>query len=216
MGGAWGDCNGLRRTSFVTTRLHSVASRSRPLGVKTTSGMSQLVTLANSAASSSQLLQPTTKSPTKRFNGASGAATTPASTSRLASTSSTFRLACLSWVTTVTSTPITLSVPVGSSETWYVKGGIRTRLSALGQRCSTANTCRTKGPGLCAATRAGATDSEPQVWGLGVVQEVDAAAMSVWLKYRNLSYDDNSAAAAPIQDFDYVGRRRDHQLLRSR
>jgi hypothetical protein len=25
------------------------------------------------------------------------------------------------------------------------------------------------------------------MWGLGVVQEIDAAAMSIWLKYRNFS-----------------------------
>jgi hypothetical protein len=35
------------------------------------------------------------------------------------------------------------------------------------------------------------------------VQEIDAAAMSVWLKYRNLSYDDNSGEA--YDDFQYVG-----------
>ena len=32
-------------------------------------------------------------------------------------------------------------------------------------------------------------------WGLGVVQEVDAAAMSLWLKYRNYAADDSTATA---------------------
>jgi hypothetical protein len=32
-------------------------------------------------------------------------------------------------------------------------------------------------------------------WGLGVVQEIDAAAMSVWLVYRNFSGDVNCSAA---------------------
>ena len=36
-----------------------------------------------------------------------------------------------------------------------------------------------------------AYDSTLHVWGLGVVQEIDAAAMSLWLSYRHLSLDDN-------------------------
>ena len=32
-------------------------------------------------------------------------------------------------------------------------------------------------------------ETEVKVWGLGVVQEIDAAAMSVWVKYRHLSAD---------------------------
>jgi hypothetical protein len=38
------------------------------------------------------------------------------------------------------------------------------------------------------------------VWGLGVVQEIDAAAMSIWLKYRNL---DASAHDVPGFDADH-------------
>ena len=45
--------------------------------------------------------------------------------------------------------------------------------------------------------------SNLDVWGLGAVQEVDAAAMSVWIKYRNMSYDDNLEKT--VKDFDYVG-----------
>jgi hypothetical protein len=53
------------------------------------------------------------------------------------------------------------------------------------------------------------------VWGLGVVQEVDAAAMSVWIKYRNMSVDASGTAVTDLgsfntndidfEDFQYVG-----------
>jgi predicted porin len=64
-------------------------------------------------------------------------------------------------------------------------------------------------------------NSELEVFGLGVVQEIDAAAMSVWVKYRHMSYDfdnvttcatgflGNCAIPGPgvpgAEDFDYVG-----------
>jgi hypothetical protein len=48
--------------------------------------------------------------------------------------------------------------------------------------------------------------NEVEVWGLGVVQEVDAAAMSVWIKYRNQSVDvSNNTTDVGVEDFDYVG-----------
>jgi hypothetical protein len=34
--------------------------------------------------------------------------------------------------------------------------------------------------------------SEFKWWGLGAVQEIDAAAMSLWLKYRNYEFEDNT------------------------
>jgi len=39
------------------------------------------------------------------------------------------------------------------------------------------------------------TIDEVEVWGLGVVQEIDAAAMSVWIKYRHLSADTTALVA---------------------
>ena len=47
-----------------------------------------------------------------------------------------------------------------------------------------------------------------EVWGAGIVQEVDAAAMSVWVKYRHLSADATTrrrVAAVGVEDFQYVG-----------
>lgn len=96
----------------------------------------------------------------------------------------------------------------GESETWYGKIGLRTRLSALGHTVFYGEYLNNEADGiwLQSGSRAGsvaATVGEVEVWGAGVVQEVDAAAMSVWLKYRNMSYDDNSVHA--YEDFDYVG-----------
>ena len=47
------------------------------------------------------------------------------------------------------------------------------------------------------------------MWGLGVVQEIDAAAMSIWLSYRHFEgdFDLNGAAAGgafDLDDFQYV------------
>lgn len=38
--------------------------------------------------------------------------------------------------------------------------------------------------GLISTLNTGATSSEFTRWGLGIVQEIDAAALSLWLKYR--------------------------------
>ncbi len=47
-----------------------------------------------------------------------------------------------------------------------------------------------------------------QLWGGGIVQEVDAAAMSVWVKYRHMSLDTTVERLVPgmaVEDFQYVG-----------
>jgi predicted porin len=74
-------------------------------------------------------------------------------------------------------------------EKWYIKAGIRQRWTPLGHTVlygeySQNNDLFT--PGMAAA---GVTGSELNQWGLGVVQEIDAAAMSLWLAYRNLEGD---------------------------
>jgi hypothetical protein len=91
---------------------------------------------------------------------------------------------------------------VGSSDTWYIKGGLRTRFNALGHTVFYGEYLEANGDGVLSGSGP-LTSSETQVWGLGAVQEVDAAAMSVWLKYRNLSYSDS--IATQVEDFDYVG-----------
>jgi len=56
---------------------------------------------------------------------------------------------------------------------------------------------------------AGVTSSEATVWGIGIVQNIDAAATELYLGYRNFSLDLNSGAtcgavACDIEDFDLV------------
>ena len=52
------------------------------------------------------------------------------------------------------------------------------------------------------------SDSEVQLWGLGVVQEIDAAAMSIWLSYRHLegeaSTSRRQSSSSDLDDFQYV------------
>ena len=47
-----------------------------------------------------------------------------------------------------------------------------------------------------------AASNELELWGAGIVQEVDAAAMSVWVKYRHL---EATIPGTPTDDFQYVG-----------
>ena len=84
-----------------------------------------------------------------------------------------------------------------TTDTWYFKAGLRERWTHLGHtvlygeylRNNDGNNINFVGPFANAAQ--GAYDSTLHVWGLGVVQEIDAAAMSLWLSYRHLSLDDN-------------------------
>ncbi len=87
-----------------------------------------------------------------------------------------------------------------AQETWYVKAGIRQRWNHLGHTVLYGEYLNGQDGGFGA-------NSELDVWGLGVVQEIDAAAMSMWLKYRNLSYEDDfhQGPVNGIQDFNYIG-----------
>jgi hypothetical protein len=87
------------------------------------------------------------------------------------------------------------------ADTYYVKAGLRQRWTQLGHTVLYGEWLQGDDGGATIGTIA--TNSELTVWGLGVVQEVDAAAMSVWLKYRNLEYEDNSGVS--YQDADYIG-----------
>ena len=82
-----------------------------------------------------------------------------------------------------------------SSDTHYVKAGIRQRWSSLGHSVLY---------GEYLNNQDGASNgSELDMYGAGIVQEVDAAAMSVWLKYRHLEFNDSTATS--FEDFDDVG-----------
>ncbi|WP_072374946.1 hypothetical protein [Hyphomicrobium sp. NDB2Meth4] len=102
-----------------------------------------------------------------------------------------------------------------SGDTYYIKGGLRERWTPLGhtvlygeyEKFSNSNPDTFVDLGISAST---------QLWGLGVVQEIDAAAMSLWLSYRHVSADisgvgcTNGNAAlvglggCSVEDFDYI------------
>jgi hypothetical protein len=90
------------------------------------------------------------------------------------------------------------------SHQWYVKGGIRRQWMQLGHTVlygEAGTYIDQMGP---VALSAGATSSEFTRWGLGVVQEIDAASMSIWLKYREHTADVTGFAPAGIDEFRYV------------
>ena len=115
----------------------------------------------------------------------------------------------------------------GDRETWYGKIGLRSRWSALGHTVFYGEYLNGQGGALGAdldndndgtlnADEIPVVDnntivmnnSELEVWGGGIVQEIDAAAMSVWVKYRHMSVDgivDSNGAAVNAEDFQYVG-----------
>jgi hypothetical protein len=75
-----------------------------------------------------------------------------------------------------------------TGDTYYIKGGLRERWTPLGhtvlygeyEKFSNANPDALVNNGISASSH---------LWGLGVVQEIDAAAMSLWLSYRHIEAD---------------------------
>jgi hypothetical protein len=109
---------------------------------------------------------------------------------------------------------------VGEAETWYVKAGLREHWSSLGhtvlygeymdgdQSHDVTTTNDNDTPDDVTDdfdVTASVNDGNFELWGVGIVQEIDAAAMSVWLSYRNIEADDGVAGddGASI-DFQYV------------
>ncbi|MDH4982992.1 porin [Hyphomicrobium sp. D-2] len=96
----------------------------------------------------------------------------------------------------------------GESETYYVKAGLRERWSALGHTVLYGEYENNQADGNAFVSanlnggNAAVRSSDFDLWGLGVVQEIDAAAMSVWVSYRHIEYSDNSTRS--YEDFQYV------------
>jgi hypothetical protein len=94
---------------------------------------------------------------------------------------------------TTANSPVFLEQP--DTDHYYIKAGIRQKWSPLGHTVlygEYANYQDMMSPALLGAANFGAVtsaESEVQTWGLGLVQEVDAAAMSLWLTYRQLDGD---------------------------
>ncbi|WP_295558839.1 porin [uncultured Hyphomicrobium sp.] len=78
------------------------------------------------------------------------------------------------------------------SDFFYIKGGLRRNLNHLGATVFYGEYENMDGD---------TAGTELDLWGLGVVQEVDAAAMSLWLTYRHIEGDDDAGNSA---EFDYV------------
>ncbi|MBA2125179.1 porin [Hyphomicrobium methylovorum] len=79
------------------------------------------------------------------------------------------------------------------TDTWYFKGGVRLKMTPIG---ATIPYGEYLGANNSAMINDSITDTSQVVegssttwWGVGVVQEIDAAAMSVWLRYRDHSVD---------------------------
>lgn len=90
----------------------------------------------------------------------------------------------------------------GDSRAWYLKGGVRGKWTHLG---ATVPYIEYEDGRFDVA---GARLSDSEMWGLGVVQEIDAAAMSLWISYRNFEIDSpilSAVEGAPVGlDFQYV------------
>jgi hypothetical protein len=88
-----------------------------------------------------------------------------------------------------------------------VKAGLRERWTPLGHTVLYGEYENNQATGTAFVQRASngvfATTSDFDLWGVGVVQEIDAAAMSLWVSYRNLEYSDNSGNGG-YEDFQYI------------
>ena len=98
-----------------------------------------------------------------------------------------------------------------SNNTWYGKLGIRKRWNPLGHTVfyGEYEHIENRNGGTIGTNTVDPEDSvalydygssTARLWGLGVVQEVDAAAMSLWLKYRNVD-----ASFSNVVDLDENG-----------
>jgi hypothetical protein len=101
-----------------------------------------------------------------------------------------------------------------SNDTWYGKGGIRQRWNPLGhtvfygeyEHLEQNNVSDVRDLDTNSLLFSGTSDA--RLWGVGVVQEIDAAAMSVWVKYRNVDASFDAVTGSPglsTDHFQYVG-----------
>ncbi|MFT3730731.1 MAG: porin [Hyphomicrobium sp.] len=85
-----------------------------------------------------------------------------------------------------------LTPNTGANETYYIKGGIRQRWVPLGHTILYGEYEHAENNALVDVDSGGSFDGSfigttaINMWGLGAVQEIDAAAMSLWLKYRHI------------------------------
>jgi hypothetical protein len=88
---------------------------------------------------------------------------------------------------------------IDSIETWYFKAGIRQRWTPLGH-----TVLYGEYEYVDNAYDAG-SDGEFDLWGVGAVQEIDNAAMSLWIKYRDIEAQDGPGSTGDFQLFQFGG-----------
>jgi predicted porin len=91
-----------------------------------------------------------------------------------------------------------------NSHQWYAKAGVRRQWFAPGHTVLFAECGQYIDQLSPNALAAGLTASEFTRFGLGAVQEIDAASMSVWLRYREHSADVAGPVDIGLTDFRYV------------
>lgn len=96
----------------------------------------------------------------------------------------------------------TKSAP-NDNDNWYVKGGIKLKPFSIGQTIPFAEYGQHND--MLSILVPGATGSEINRWGIGVVQNIDAAAMSLWLSYRNIDGEiEGGAAAGGLDEYQFI------------
>ncbi len=91
-----------------------------------------------------------------------------------------------------------------NSHQWYVKGGVRGKWIGLGHTVLYGEYGSYIDQMSPAALVAGATDSELDRFGVGAVQEIDAASLSLWMKYREHKAEVTGIGPGKLEDFRYV------------
>ena len=101
--------------------------------------------------------------------------------------------------------PIFSGLTEPDSRQWYLKGGIRRKWTGLGATILWGDCGQYLDQTGPAALNAGVTASEFTRWGLGAAQEIDKAAMTLWIKYRQHDGDLNGGPfAGSLDAFTYV------------
>ncbi len=96
-------------------------------------------------------------------------------------------------------------VAAPDSDQFYVKAGIRSRITPIGNTILYGEYGKHYDQISDNLLDAGFSSSELNRWGVGVVQEIDNAAMSLWLKYRNIEGDVSGAPGTTnLDDIDFV------------
>ena len=72
---------------------------------------------------------------------------------------------------------------------WYIKAGLRQHCLPLGHTVWYGEYGQNNDRMNSQVFLSGVTNTQERQWGLGVVQEIDAAAMSVWLGWRHYTAD---------------------------